>query len=76
MADAVEASSRSLKEHTDQSITALVNKIINGQIADGLFIDSPLSFRDVEEIKGVFIDRLKTIFHTRISYPELNNKKE
>ncbi|MDD2961068.1 MAG: HDIG domain-containing protein [Muribaculaceae bacterium] len=72
MADATEAASRSLTDHTEKSITDLVNKIINSQISDGLLEDSPLSFRDVNLIKQTFVDRLKTIYHTRISYPELN----
>ena len=60
MADAVEAASRSLKEYTEESISKLVNNIIDSQIADGLFKNTPLSFRDVETIKNVFIEKLKT----------------
>ena len=71
MADAVEAASRSLKEYTEESISKLVNNIIDSQTADGLFKNTPLSFRDVETIKNVFIEKLKTMYHTRISYPEL-----
>lgn len=71
MADATEAASRSLTDYTNESIKALVDKIIDTQIADGMFKDSPLSFRDVETIKQTFIDRLRTIYHTRISYPEM-----
>lgn len=71
MADSVEAASRSLKEHTEESIQQLVNKIIDSQIADGLLKNAPLTFRDVETIKNVFVDKLKTMFHTRISYPDL-----
>ncbi len=74
MADAVEAASRSLKEYTNESISGLVNRIIDGQIADGLLRDTPLSFRDVETIKATFIEKLKTIYHTRISYPELSQE--
>ena len=76
MADATEAASRSLKEHTPEAITDLVNRIIDGQIQQGLMKDSPLSFRDVESIKRVFISRLKTIYHTRVEYPELTKRKE
>ena len=71
MADSVEAASRSLKEYTEENIKQLVNKIIDGQQADGLFRNTPLTFRDVETVKGVFIDKLKIMYHTRISYPEL-----
>lgn len=74
MADSVEAASRSLTEHTEESIRALVDKIIDGQIADGLMRNAPLTFRDVETIKSVFVDKLKTMFHTRISYPDLKKK--
>ena len=70
MADAVEAASRSLKEHTREAITELVNKIINGQIADGLHNESTLEFRDVSMIKEAFIKRLMTIYHSRIAYPQ------
>lgn len=70
MADAVEAASRSLKEHTPEAITTLVNRIIDGQIADGLHNDSTLSFKDVSVIKDTFIRRLMTMYHSRISYPE------
>jgi len=70
MADAVEAASRSLSDHTPETINALVNKIIDQQVAEGLHNESPLSFRDVDVIKNVFASRLRTMYHSRISYPE------
>ncbi len=70
MADSVEAASRSLPEHTPESIRELVNKIIDGQIADGLHNESPLHFRDVNIIKEAFVKRLMTMYHARITYPE------
>ncbi len=72
MADAVEAASRSLKEYNRESISKLVNNIIDAQISEGLLKETPLSFRDVETIKETFIDKLMTIYHTRIAYPTLN----
>ena len=72
MADAVEAASRSLKDYSPQSISGLVNKIIDGQVAEGMFNDSPISFQDISKIKQSFIERLATIYHTRIAYPEMN----
>ncbi len=74
MADATEAASRSLKEYSEETIIALVDKIVDGQIAKGLLKEAPLSFRDVEKVKGVFISRLKTMYHARIAYPELIKK--
>lgn len=75
MADSVEAASRSLKEHTPQAITELVDKIIDGQIADGLHNESTLSYRDVPVIKAAFVKRLRTMYHSRIAYPEAPARK-
>lgn len=71
MADAVEARSRSLKEYTPESIDFMVEDMIDSQIADGQFKDSPISFQDVELVKSVFKEKIKNMYHTRISYPEL-----
>jgi putative nucleotidyltransferase with HDIG domain len=73
MADSVEASSRSLKVYTDENIRELVNRIIDGQIADGLMNNAPITLKDIEIVKDVFVKKLKTMYHTRISYPELHN---
>ncbi len=73
MADSVEAASRSLPEYTDESITQLVNRIIDGQMEEGLLRDTPLTFKNIEAIKQIFIQKLKTIYHTRISYPDLES---
>lgn len=70
MADAVEAASRSLSEYTEESISGLVNKIIDSQVAEGYFHDCPITFRDIATAKRVLIERLKTMYHTRIQYPE------
>lgn len=70
MADATEAASRSLKEYSTQSISDLVDKIIDMQTKDGMFSQSPVSFADIETIKGVFKRRLGTIYHSRVTYPE------
>ncbi len=75
MADAVEARSRSLGVYTEESISQMVEQMINEQIADGQFKDTYLSFRDVEDIKAVFIEKLININHHRIVYPELTNIK-
>lgn len=72
MADAIEARSRSLSEFTEASITAAVNQMIDAQIADGQFAETPLSFKDVEDIRCVFVSRLLAMNHHRITYPTLN----
>ena len=70
MADAVEAASRSIKEYTEQNIRDLVNRIIDSQMDEGYFRECPITFRDIQYAKTVLIEKLKTIYHTRISYPE------
>ena len=76
MADTVEAASRSLPEYTEKSITDLVNKLIDDQVEQGFFKECPITFRDIAQAKQVLIERLKAIYHTRISYPELNQPKQ
>lgn len=71
MADAVEAASRSLPEYTEESISNLVEKIIDSQMEDGYFKECPITFKDIATVKAVFKEKLKMIYHTRISYPEL-----
>ena len=71
MADSVEAAARSLPEYTEASISELVNRIINGQMSEGFFEYCPITFRDVAVAKQVLIERLKSVYHTRVSYPKL-----
>lgn len=73
MADAVEAASRSLKEYTPEAIDSLVDRIVDSQIADGLLKEAPISFSDVETVKDTFKKRLSTIYHSRVTYPEMNS---
>lgn len=70
MCDSVEASSRSLKEFTEESISELVSRIVDGQVAAGYFKECPITFRDIADAKRVLVESLKTIYHTRIAYPE------
>ena len=76
MCDAVEAASRSLPEYTEDSINQLVDKIIDNQVAEGFFSECSITFKDIATAKIVLKDKLKTIYHTRISYPELGEDYE
>ena len=69
MADACEAATKSLSDHSDEAIAKKVTQIIDGQSADGLFKEAPISFRDVETVKQLLIERLCTAYHTRVAYP-------
>ena len=75
MADTVEAASRSLTEYTEENISNLVNTLIDGQVSDGFYTDCPITFHDINVAKQVLTERLKVIYHTRISYPELMKGK-
>ena len=75
MADAIEARSRSLTDFSEATIANAVNQMIDSQIADGQYAETPLSFKDVEDIRRVFTARLTAINHHRISYPTLNNNR-
>lgn len=71
MADSVEAASRSLPEYTEESISTLVDNIIDTQVSEGYFKECPITFKDIATVKALFKEKLKTMYHTRISYPEL-----
>ncbi|MDL2215406.1 HDIG domain-containing protein, partial [Dysgonomonas sp. OttesenSCG-928-M03] len=76
MADTVEAASRSLQEYTEENISNLVEKLIDSQLKDGLLRNAPITFRDIDIAKGIFKDKLKTIYHSRIVYPELSEEAQ
>lgn len=75
MADSVEAASRSLTDYSEASLRALIDRIIDGQIADRLLDRAPLTFRNIADIKRVFLERLLSVYHLRITYPEADKKQ-
>ena len=76
MTDTVEAASRSLPEYTEESISNLVNSLIDGQISSGFFTNCPITYKDITIAKQVLTDRLMSIYHTRVSYPTLNTPEK
>lgn len=73
IADATEAAAKSLQEHSDEAIRTLVERIIDSQRADGLYVDSPLTFREMEIVKKTIVERLCMTYHTRVSYNVKSN---
>ena len=71
MADAIEARSRTLNELTEDSISTMVDQMIDAQVADGQFAETKLSFKDLEDIRIVFKQKLIEINHHRITYPTI-----
>lgn len=72
LADSLEAAVRSEEEPTQASITILIDKIIAQKISENQFSNADLSFKELEVIKGSFLNVLSGIFHERIAYPEIN----
>ncbi|MCP4309982.1 MAG: HDIG domain-containing protein [Bacteroidetes bacterium] len=70
MADSVEAASRTLKTYTPESISELVEGIVEHQIREEQFSDSTMTYGDVTAVKEIFKNRLSNIYHSRIEYPE------
>jgi len=70
MADSVEAASRTLKTYSPESISDLVENIVNHQISEEQFSESNITYGDIMEVKKIFKNRLSNIYHSRIEYPE------
>ena len=69
MSDAVEAASRSLRKYDEDSIQSLIDKIIDKQIEEKQFVNAPITFRDLTQIKKILKKKLMSIYHVRVSYP-------
>lgn len=70
MCDACEAASKSIKEPTALKIDELVEKIISAQMANGQYMNSDITFKEIQTIKKVIKKKLNNIYHLRIEYPE------
>ncbi|MBT8295826.1 MAG: HDIG domain-containing protein, partial [Gramella sp.] len=70
MCDSVEAASKSLKEPTSVLIDNFVEKIINKQMEEGQFLNSNITFKEIQMVKKILKRKLKNIYHLRIEYPE------
>ncbi|MDP6908884.1 MAG: HDIG domain-containing protein, partial [Flavobacteriales bacterium] len=69
MADSVEAASRSLKEYTTESVSNLVDSIIDHQFNEGQFESASITLRDIAEVRSIFKKKLLNIYHVRMEYP-------
>ncbi|GAB6123109.1 HD family phosphohydrolase [Dysgonomonas termitidis] len=76
MADTIEAASRSLKDNSKEAISELVNRLVDSQVADGLFKNAPITFKDIELAKEVFSEKLVSMRHMRVAYPELKKQND
>ena len=72
--DSVEAASRSLKDYSYDTISALVDRLVDSKIADGQFADADISLKEVEVVKKEIKAYLQQMYHTRIAYPKREGK--
>ena len=70
MCDSVEAASKSLKNPTSVKINNFVDSIISSQIEMNQFLNSNITFKEIESIKKVLKHKLANIYHLRIEYPD------
>ncbi len=76
MADAVEAASRSLKDYSSESISALVENIISQRLSDSQLIEADISIKEINLVKAMFKEHLEQVYHGRIAYPKIKNTEE
>lgn len=70
LADSVEAAARSLPEKNEETMKRLIDQIIDSRISNHELDDAPITFRDINRIKSIFLEKLKTVYHIRIEYPK------
>lgn len=70
ISDAVEAASRSLKDYSKESISALVDRIIDGKAGDGQLSEAEISLKELSIIREVMKTFLQQVYHSRIEYPK------
>ena len=74
--DAVEAASRSLKTYSPESISALVDAIVDGKAKENQFADSDISLREINTMKDEIKSYLQQMYHSRVSYPKRKEKTD
>ena len=70
MCDSVEAAIKSLDKPDNDKIDSFVETIIDKQVEDQQFENCELTFKNISIIKSVLKEKLKNIYHIRVSYSE------
>ncbi len=70
LSDCCEASVRSLKDKTRESVEEMVHKVIKGALEGGQLNNSPLTLFELEEVESSFLRTLYSLMHERIEYPD------
>ena len=72
--DAVEAASRSLKDYSPESISDLVDRIVDGKIKEEQLGDSEMSLKEIAVVKDAMKTYLQQMYHSRVAYPKRRKK--
>lgn len=75
LADSVEAAARSLKEPTKESISNLVDKIVDHKLSQKQFSNADITLKDISDVSTIFKNMLMSIYHVRIDY-DITKRKE
>ncbi len=73
LADAVESASRSLQKPTPKKIDELIDELFKERLNDGQLDDAALTLADLATIKNSFSATLRSMMHSRIEYPKLED---
>ena len=70
MSDAVEASTRSIANKTEQNLSEMIDKVIGHQLSTGQYDNSEITMKEINTIREAFKRFIRGVYHVRISYPE------
>lgn len=70
MSDAVEASTRSIPDKTEQNLSEMIDKVIGHQLSTGQYDNAEITMKEINTIREAFKRFIRGVYHVRISYPE------
>lgn len=75
LADTAEASTRSIKDPSPESISKMVNKVAWSLLESGQLDESGITLQKFREVINVYCKVLISIHHHRLEYPEITQQK-
>jgi putative nucleotidyltransferase with HDIG domain len=75
LCDTIEAASRSLKDYSQENVSALVDRIIEGKVDDCQLSNADISLRELNILKDVIKSYLMQMHHSRVAYPKRKARK-
>ena len=76
MADTVEAAVRTLEDKSREGIENFIRYLIRTKIDDNQLSDSALTLGEIEKVIQAFINTLQGVYHERIKYPKLDERRK